>query len=48
MGEGYVLNEPFLFICEFHGKDFEDDPQIGDEECATNIIDGEKPQSNGV
>ena len=48
MAEGYVLNEAFLFLCEFLGKYFEYGPQIWDEEHATNIIDGEKPQSNGV
>ena len=48
MAEGYVLNEAFFFLCEFLGKDFEDGPQIWDEEQASNIIDGEKTQSNGV
>ena len=48
MVEGYVLDEAFFFLCEFLGKYFEDGPQIWDEEHATNIIDGEKPQSNGV
>jgi hypothetical protein len=32
MAEGYVLNEAFLFLCEFLGKDFEDGPWIWDEE----------------
>jgi hypothetical protein len=32
MDEGYVLNEPFLFLCEFLGKDFEDGPDFQDEE----------------
>ena len=48
MAEGYVLNEAFFFLCEFLGKDFEDGPQIWDEERASDIIDGEKTQSNGV
>ena len=48
MAEGYVLNETFFFLCEFLGKDFEDGPRIWDEEWASNIIDGEKQQSNGV
>ena len=48
MVEGYVLNEAFFFLCEFLGKDFEDGPSVWDEEQASNIIDGEKPQSNGV
>jgi len=43
-----VLNEAFFFLCEFLGKDFEDEPHFWDEEQASNIIDGEKPQSNGV
>jgi hypothetical protein len=48
MVEGYVLNEAFFFLCEFLGKDFEDGPRIWDEERASDIIDGAKPQSNGV
>ena len=48
MDEGYVLNEEFLFLCEFLGKDFEDGPCFWDEEWAPYIIEGEKPQSNGV
>jgi hypothetical protein len=48
MAEGYVLNEAFFFLCEFLGKDFEDGPCFWDEEQALDIIDGEKPQSNGV
>jgi len=48
MAEGYVLNEAFLFLCEFLGKEFVDGPQFWDEERASDIIDGEKPQSNGV
>ena len=48
MVEGYVLNEAFFFLCEFLGKDFEDGPCFWDEEWASYIIDGEKPQSNGV
>ena len=48
MAEGYVLNEAFFFLCEFLGKDFEDGPWIWDEERASDIIDGEKTQSNGV
>ena len=48
MAEGYVLNEAFFFLCEFLGKDFEDEPRFQDEERASDIIDGEKPQSNGV
>jgi hypothetical protein len=48
MVEGYVLNEAFFFLCEFLGKDFEDGPRFWDEERASDIIDGEKPQSNGV
>ena len=48
MVEGYVLNESFFFLCEFLGKDFEDGPHFWDEEWASYIIDGEKPQSNGV
>ena len=48
MAEGYVLNEAFFFLCEFLGKDFEDGPHIWDEERASDIIDGEKAQSNGV
>jgi len=48
MVEGYVLNEAFLFLCKFLGNDFEDGPRFWDEECASDIIDGEKPQSNGV
>ena len=48
MSEGYVLNESFFFLCEFLGKYYEDGPRIWDEACATEIIDGEKPQSNGV
>ena len=45
---GYVLNEVFFFLCEFLGKDYEYGPWIWDEGCAKYIIDGEKPQSNGV
>ena len=48
MAKGYVLDEAFFFLCEFLDKDFEDGPWIWDEEQASNIIDGEKPQSNGV
>ena len=48
MAEGYVLNQAFLFLCEFLGKDYEDGPRIWDEACAIDIIDGEKPQYNGV
>jgi hypothetical protein len=48
MAEGCVLNESFYFLCEFLGKDFEDGPRFWDEERASDIIDGEKPQSNGV
>jgi hypothetical protein len=48
MAEGYVLNEEFFFLCEFLGKDFEYGPSFWDEEQASDIIDGEKPQSNGV
>ena len=48
MVEGYVLNEAFFFLCEFLGKYFEDGPRFQDEEQASDIIDGEKPQSNGV
>ena len=48
MAEGYVLNETFFFLCEFRSKDFEDGPHFWDEERASDIIDGEKPQSNGV
>jgi len=32
MVKGYVLNEAFLFLCEFFGKDFEDGPRFWDEE----------------
>jgi hypothetical protein len=42
------LNEAFFFLCEFLGKDFEDGSCFWDEERASNSIDGEKPQSNGV
>ena len=31
MAEGYILNEAFLFLCEFLGKDYEDGPRIWDE-----------------
>jgi len=48
MAEGYVFNESFFFLCKFLGKDFQDGPRIWDEEQASDIIDGEKPQSNGV
>ena len=48
MTKGYVLNEEFFFVCEFLGKDFEDGTQFWDQECASDIIDGEKPQTNGV
>ena len=48
MAEGYVLNEAIFVLCEFLGKYYEDGPRIWDEACATDIIDGEKPQSNGV
>jgi hypothetical protein len=48
MVEGYALNEAFFFLCEFLGKDFEVGPCFWDEERASHIIDGEKPQSNGV
>ena len=48
MVEGYVLNEAFFFLCEFLGKEFVYDPQFWDEEHASDIIDGEKPQGNGV
>ena len=48
MAKGYVLNESFFFLCEFLGKDFENGPCLRDEEQASNIIDGEKQQSNGV
>jgi hypothetical protein len=48
MVEGYVLNEAFFFLCEFLGKDFEYGSRFWDEERASDIIDGEKPQSNGV
>ena len=48
MAEGYVLNEAFLFLCEFLGKVYEDGPRIWDEARATDIIDGEKPKSNGL
>ena len=48
MTEGYVFNEAFFILCEFLGKDYEDGPWIWDEACAADIIDGEKPQSNGV
>ena len=48
MDEGCVFNEAFFFLCEFLGKDFEDGPRIWDEERASYIIDGEKPQSNVV
>ena len=48
MAKGHVLNETFLFICEFFGNDFEDGPCLWDEERASYIIDGEKLQSNGV
>jgi hypothetical protein len=48
MAEAYVLNESFFFLCEFLGKDFEYGPCFWDEERASDIIDGEKPQSNGV
>ena len=48
MVEGYVLNEAFFFLCEFLSKDYEDGPWIWDEAHATDIIEGEKTQSNGV
>ena len=48
MAKGYVLNESFFFLCEFLGKYFVDGPQFWDEKRASDIIDGEKPQSNGV
>jgi hypothetical protein len=48
MAEGYVLNKSFFLLCEFLGKDFEDGPRFWDEERASYIIDGEKPQSNDV
>jgi hypothetical protein len=48
MDEQYVLNEYFFFLCEFFGKDFENEPCFWDEERASNIIDGENTQSNGV
>ena len=48
MVEGYVLNQAFFFLCEFLRKDFEDGSWIWDEGQASDIIDGEKPQSNGV
>ena len=48
MAEGYVLNEAFFFLCEFLGKYYEDGPRIWDEARVADIIDGEKPQSNGV
>ena len=48
MAEGYVLNEAFFFLCEFLGKEFVYGPQFWDEEHASDIIDGEKPQCNGV
>lgn len=48
MAEGYVLNETFLFLCEFLSKDFKDGSHFWDEERASHITDGEKPQSNGV
>ena len=37
-----------FFLFEFLGKDFEDGPCFWDEEWASDIIDGEKPQYNGV
>ena len=48
MAKGYVLNESFFFRCEILGKYFEGGQWIWDEERARDIIDGEKPQSNGV
>ena len=48
MAKGYVLNEAFFFLCEFLGKEFVYGRQFWDEEHASDIIDGEKPQSNGV
>lgn len=48
MDEGYVLNGTFFFLCKYLGKVFEDGPRLWDEERASDIIDGEKPQSNGV
>jgi hypothetical protein len=34
MAEVYVLNETFIFLCEFLGKDFEYGPFFWDEERA--------------
>ena len=48
MAMGYVLNETFFFPCEYLSKDIEDGPRIWDEEGTSDIIDEEKPQSNGV
>ena len=45
---GYILNESFFFLCEFLGKYFVDGTQFWDEKRASDIIDGEKAQSNGV
>jgi hypothetical protein len=42
------LNEEFFFLCEFLGKDFEYGAHLWDEEQASDIIDGEKTQSNYV
>jgi hypothetical protein len=42
MVEGSILNEAFLFLCEFLGKDFKYGPLFWDEERALDIIDGEK------
>ena len=48
MAKKYVLNESFFFLHELLGKNFEYGQQLGDEEQASYVIDGEKPQSNGV
>jgi hypothetical protein len=48
MAEGYVLNELLSFLCEFIGNNFEYGPCFWDEEHTSNIIDGQKPQYNGV
>ena len=42
------LNETFFFLCALLDKDYGYGPWIWDEARATNIIDGEKPQYNGV